>query len=66
MSQLSTPRSKHMTLDIGQTRPCRWFRIPLYRQTDLMKLNLLLRCLPKDPFHVYNDFHDGWKGNEVE
>jgi hypothetical protein len=65
MSQLSTSRSKQMTLDIGQTHPCRWFRVPWYRQIDLMRPNLSLPCLLKDSFYVYNDFHEGWKGNEV-
>ncbi len=65
MNQLPTPRSKQMALDIGQTRPCQWFRVPFCRQTDLMRPNLSLRCLPKDSFYVYNDFHAGWKGDEV-
>ena len=65
MSQLSISRLQQMTLDIGQSHPCRWFRVPFCRQIDLMRPNSPLRCLQKDSFYVYNDFHDGWKGDEV-
>jgi hypothetical protein len=65
MSQLSTLVLKQITFDIGHNPRCRWCRVPLCRQTDLMRPNLSLRCLPKDSFYVYNDLHDGWKGDEV-